>query len=92
MVAQRTSEIGIRMALGARPSRVLLLVEKQGLLLVLAGVAIGAVGGLLLTRLMASLLFHVRPNELWWLARPHSYWYRLLRAICRRVGRREWIR
>jgi len=63
VVAQRTAEIGIRMALGARPGQVLLLVEKQGLLLVLAGVAIGAVGGLLLTRLMTSLLFHVNPSD-----------------------------
>lgn len=63
VVAQRTPEIGIRMALGARPGQVLLLVEKQGLQLVLAGAAIGVVGGLLLTRLMMSLLFHVSPSD-----------------------------
>ncbi|HEV2445521.1 MAG TPA: FtsX-like permease family protein, partial [Candidatus Sulfopaludibacter sp.] len=63
VVAQRTSEIGIRMALGARPGQVLLLVERQGMLLVLAGLAIGLGGGLLLTRLMASLLFHVSPAD-----------------------------
>jgi len=63
VVAQRTSEIGIRMALGARPAQVLVLVEKQGLMLVVAGIAVGAVGGLLLTRLMTSLLFHVSPND-----------------------------
>ena len=63
VVSQRTSEIGIRMALGARPSQVLALVERQGMLLVLAGLAIGIAGGLLLTRLMASLLFHVSPRD-----------------------------
>ncbi|HLG99104.1 MAG TPA: ABC transporter permease [Bryobacteraceae bacterium] len=63
VVAQRTAEIGIRMALGARPSQVLLLVQRQGLLLVLVGLAIGLTGGLWLTRLMSSLLFHVDPAD-----------------------------
>ncbi len=63
VVAQRTPEIGIRMALGARPDQVLLLVERQGMLLVLFGLGIGLLGGLLLTRLMASLLFHVSPAD-----------------------------
>ncbi len=63
VVAQRTSEIGIRMALGARPSQVLALVERQGMLLVLAGLAIGIAGGLLVTRLMTTLLFHVSPRD-----------------------------
>jgi len=62
-VTQRTGEIGIRMALGARESQVLLLVQRQGMLLVLAGLAIGIVGGLLLTRLMTALLFHVAPYD-----------------------------
>lgn len=63
VVVQRTPEIGIRMALGARRSQVLFLVERQGMMLVLAGVAIGAAGGSLLTRLMTSLLFHVKPGD-----------------------------
>jgi predicted permease len=63
VVTQRTAEIGVRMALGARPGQVLLLIEKQGLLLVLAGAVIGAVGGLLLTRLMTSLLFRVNSSD-----------------------------
>jgi predicted permease len=63
VVTQRTAEIGIRMALGARPGQVLLLVQRQGMLLVLSGLAIGLVGGLLLTRLMSSLLFHVAPRD-----------------------------
>lgn len=60
---QRTAEIGLRMALGAQPLQVLLLVERQGMSLVLIGVAIGTVGGVVLTRLMSSLLFHVAPGD-----------------------------
>jgi len=62
-VTQRTSEIGIRMALGAQESQVLFLMQRQGMLLVLGGLAIGIVGGLLLTRLMTTLLFHVAPYD-----------------------------
>ena len=62
-IAQRTCEIGIRMALGAQKSQVLLLVQRQGMLLVLAGLGIGLAGALALTRLMNSLLFHVRPTD-----------------------------
>jgi putative ABC transport system permease protein len=63
VVAQRTPEIGIRMALGARPAQVMVLVQKQGLVLVVAGLAIGAAGGMLLTHFMTSLLFRVSPND-----------------------------
>jgi putative ABC transport system permease protein len=58
-VSQRTHEIGIRMALGAERRDVLKLVLKQGLKLISAGVTIGLIASLALTRLMKSLLFEV---------------------------------
>jgi putative ABC transport system permease protein len=63
-VAQRTNEIGIRMALGARVIDVLMLVFKQGIILVLVGEAIGLLGAFALTRLIRGLLFGVTPTDL----------------------------
>jgi putative ABC transport system permease protein len=62
-VAQRTQEIGIRMALGAQRSDVLGLVVRQGMTLAAIGVVAGLAGAFSLTRVMASLLFNVRPDD-----------------------------
>ena len=63
VVAQRTRELGIRMALGAQTRDVLKLVVRQGMGLTLLGAAIGVAGAVALTRMMKSWLFGVSPTD-----------------------------
>jgi putative ABC transport system permease protein len=62
-VAQRTQEIGIRMALGAQASDVLGLIMRQGMLLAGIGAGLGLLAALLLARFLGSLLYGVRPED-----------------------------
>jgi ABC-type antimicrobial peptide transport system permease subunit len=63
LVAQRTREIGVRLALGAQTGDVLRMVVSGGLRLAAIGVAIGVVGALALTRLMQGVLYGVTPTD-----------------------------
>jgi predicted permease len=63
MVGQRTREIGVRLALGAQRFDVLRMVLRDGARMTLVGVVIGLIGAFGLTRLMASMLFGVRPTD-----------------------------
>lgn len=62
-VTRRTRDIGIRMALGARPGDILALVLRQAFALTAIGALIGVVAALLLTRYLQSFLFDIRPSD-----------------------------
>jgi ABC-type antimicrobial peptide transport system permease subunit len=63
LVAQRTREIGLRIALGAQRRDVLVLIMKEGAKFSLAGIAVGLIGAFLVTRLMSSELYGVSPCD-----------------------------
>jgi putative ABC transport system permease protein len=63
LVTQRTREIGIRMAMGARTTQLLTMVFRQGMTPVLFGLAIGLLGGLAVTNLIRTLLFSVQADD-----------------------------
>jgi len=62
-VAQRTNEIGVRMALGARAADVVAMILREGMALVLAGGAIGVAGALVLTRAVSALLYGITATD-----------------------------
>jgi putative ABC transport system permease protein len=62
-VSQRTHEVGVRLALGATRSEVLRLFLRQGLVPIVAGLVIGAIGAAALSRYIEDLLFGVTPND-----------------------------
>jgi predicted permease len=64
LVSQGARDIGVRMALGAERSRILLMVLRQGLELTIAGVAVGLIGAAAVTRVMENLLFGVSTTDL----------------------------
>ncbi|MBW8870379.1 MAG: FtsX-like permease family protein, partial [Acidobacteriales bacterium] len=62
-VAQRTNEIGIRLALGAQPAQVRRMVLRESTGLTLTGIVVGVGGALACTRLVQSMLYGVKPND-----------------------------
>jgi putative ABC transport system permease protein len=62
-VAQRTHEIGVRMALGAQPRDILLMVVRQGMLLAVIGIGIGLVAAYFLMQFMSKILYGVSPSD-----------------------------
>jgi putative ABC transport system permease protein len=62
-VSQRRHEIGVRMAIGARPGEIIWMVLKQGMTLAMVGVAVGVLGAFALTQSLKSLLFGVTPTD-----------------------------
>ncbi len=68
MVVQRSREIAVRMAMGARPAQVLGLIATRGLALTAGGLALGIAASLAVTRLIQKLLFEVRERDPWTLA------------------------
>jgi predicted permease len=63
LIAQRTREIGVRMAMGARPAHVFGMVLKDGVQMILGGVLLGVISALAATQLMVSMLFGVTPSD-----------------------------
>ena len=63
IVSERTHEIGIRLALGAQRRNILQMVLRQVLGLAIAGAGVGLVGALIVSHLMAGLLYGVRPTD-----------------------------
>jgi putative ABC transport system permease protein len=61
--SQRTHEIGIRMALGAKPREILHLVLRQGLILALAGIAAGLAAALAMTRVLSVMLYGISATD-----------------------------
>jgi ABC-type antimicrobial peptide transport system permease subunit len=63
LVGQRAKELGIRIALGATPSRVVAMVVREGVTMVAVGIGVGLAGALALTQLMGALLFGVKATD-----------------------------
>ena len=88
VVAQRTTEIGVRMALGATPAEVFRLVLSDGLKVTAIGVVIGIGGSVLVARWLSALLFGVTPGDLATLAATASLLLLVAAAACYLPARR----
>src|SRR5262249_22571886 len=63
VVSQRKHEIGVRMAIGAKPGEILAMVLRQGMLLAVLGVALGLLGAVWMTRVLQGLLFEIQQTD-----------------------------
>lgn len=81
-VSQRTSEFGVRMALGASRESILYMVLRQGLMLAAAGTLLGLAGALALTRLVATLLYETSPTDLLTFAGTTAIFITVATAAC----------
>ncbi len=87
-VTGRTREIGIRVAVGAKPANVLFMILRQGLQLTLIGLAIGLAAAVVLTRAMTRLLFDVSATDLTAYASVTALWLIVAAAACYFPARR----
>ena len=88
MVSRRSLEIGIRMALGAQHGDVLKMVLGHGMVLVLAGIALGLGGALATTRALRTLLFEISPSDPWTLIVAAALFAGVAAAACYIPARR----
>ena len=87
-VAHRTHEFGVRLALGARPADIVLMVVGSGARVIAAGTIAGLAGALVATRLLSSLLFEVRANDPGTLAATMALLVAIALAACWLAARR----
>src|SRR4029077_5982517 len=85
--SQRTSELGIRMALGASRESIVFMVLRQGLYLALGGTALGIAGALALTRLVSTLLYDTSPTDLFTFAATSLLFLAVAATACFVPGR-----
>jgi putative ABC transport system permease protein len=91
-VAQRTHEIGVRMALGAQRDRVVQLVVLEGMKVAAVGITVGLAAAFALTRLMASLLYDVKPTDPWtYAAVAAALAATALAACCKPALQAAWV-
>jgi predicted permease len=88
MVSQRSREIAVRMAMGARPAQVIGMIATRGLTMTGAGLVIGTIGSLAATRLIRTLLFQVPPGDPWTLAAASVVLMSVALAACLMPARR----
>ncbi len=81
-VSQRTHELGIRVALGASRNSILQMIVRQGLSLAVAGTALGIVGAVALTRLLASLLYATSPTDVFTFAAVSALFLVIATVAC----------